>query len=463
MNNKHINGFNTSVFTTPASNGTDQQFYSDTMTANYDLYVGNVNVMAEIATKQDIINSNVNLEVDTLTANKIICPLYNDDTNIQFTINDVLKMELSNSGLVTDILKANTLLNINIGALEILEVSTLGLDLKNYDISNVNNLTTSIISTDEANINYIHANSGTTLTINPNVIINGTLNIDNNITTTGTITTDSTISSSTLTTNKIICPLYDDNTNLQFTINDVLKMELSSDVLDIFSNSFYCGNIETSNIDSSNATITNINSSNITATSVSGTTFNSTTNKTNNITSDNAYINILKNLNLNSNDIYNIDDITANTITTDIITTDSVNTRIGINKPIPLHTLHVGGNIYSDADIISTTLTASQVNTTYIDNLTGILTINPNSLIINGTMLLNNNLNMNNYTFTNLPTLTTTNLIIDTNLLFTDSTMNRIGINNATPTESLYVIGNIKNSGTFKVEIVQLVLYPHQR
>ena len=99
MNNKHINGFNTSVFTTPASNGTDQQFYSDTITANYDLYVGNVNVMAEIATKQDIINSNVNLEVDTLTANKIICPLYNDASNLQFTINDVLKMELSNTGL----------------------------------------------------------------------------------------------------------------------------------------------------------------------------------------------------------------------------------------------------------------------------------------------------------------------------------------------------------------------------
>ena len=97
MNNKNINGFNATVFTTPASNGTDQIFSSDTIIANYDLYVGNVNAMAEIATKQDIINSTINLEVDTLLANKMICPLYNDVTNLQFTINDVLQMELSNS------------------------------------------------------------------------------------------------------------------------------------------------------------------------------------------------------------------------------------------------------------------------------------------------------------------------------------------------------------------------------
>lgn len=189
---------------------------------------------------------------------------------------------------------------------------------------------------------------------------------------------------------------------------------------------------------------------------------------------------------------------TATTITGDVnidsntFKLDSVNNRVGINNSAPTQALDVVGSIVATGSITGNTIagtisTAVQPNITQVGSLSTLVVVgetnidsntlrvssalnrvgivNPTpteALDVNGNILASGSItgatiagtistaSQPNITSTGtLTSLTVTgNTNIDSNTLKVDSTTNRVGVVNSTPTEALDVTGNIKASGS---------------
>jgi hypothetical protein len=126
-------------------------------------------------------------------------------------------------------------------------------------------------------------------------------------------------------------------------------------------------------------------------------------------------------------DVDNVEIANGLIVDTDVLLVDSVNNRVGINNAIPSQALDVIGDA-----IVSNDLTVGNNLDVALDlNVSGSVDVGVD-LDVTGTLTAG--------------TLTLTDLIVDTDLIKTDSANNRVGINIATPTEALDVVGKIKTS-----------------
>ena len=123
------------------------------------------------------------------------------------------------------------------------------------------------------------------------------------------------------------------------------------------------------------------------------------------------------------------------TINTNTLVSDSGNNRIGISNATPSYTLDVGGD----------------TNTSGVYRLDGTEVLSNNSL---GTGITSSNLQV----LGNLESLNIVgNLTVDTNTLLVNSTTNRVGINNSTPSYPLDINGNVNTTETYNVDGVEVL------
>jgi len=171
---------------------------------------------------------------------------------------------------------------------------------------------------------------------------------------------------------------------------------------------------------------------------------------------------------------------------------DSVNNRVGINNSTPVQALDVVGSIVATGSITGNTIagtisTAVQPNITQVGSLSTLVVVgetnidsntlrvsaalnrvgivNPTpteALDVNGNILASGSITgatlAGTISTADQPNITSTGTLtsltvtgdtnIDSNTLKVDSTTNRVGVVNSTPTEALDVTGNIKASGS---------------
>jgi hypothetical protein len=120
------------------------------------------------------------------------------------------------------------------------------------------------------------------------------------------------------------------------------------------------------------------------------------------------------------------------------ITLDKVNNRVGINNASPAYTLDVTGTVNSSGAITAPSVSASTLTGTLATaaqpNVTSVGTLT--SLTVTG------------------------DVAIDSSTLRVDSTNNRVGVNNASPTQALDVTGNALVSGTSTASGFIATTYP---